>query len=74
MDDPLVMLEVREIKAAIELERIAGTGSWASWFKTAGNRRRFFIIIMLGTATQLSGNGVVQYFLVPVLKVGPIPR
>ncbi|KIR51742.1 sugar transporter [Cryptococcus gattii Ru294] len=68
MDDELVLLEMREIKSSVELEKIAGSASWLAWFHTKGNFRRFFVIIILGTATQWVGNGVAQYYLVPVLK------
>lgn len=74
MDDPLVLLEVREIKASVEIEKVSQSSSWLAFFKTPGNRRRFFVIILLGVATQWSGNGVVQYFLVPVLKTVGITR
>lgn len=68
MDDELVLLEMREIKSSVELEKMAGSASWLAWFHTKGNLRRFFVIIILGTATQWVGNGVAQYYLVPVLK------
>lgn len=60
MDDPLVLLEMREIRASVEIEKVSQSSSWLAFFQTAGNRRRFFVIILLGTATQWSGNGVVQ--------------
>ena len=74
MDDPLVLLEVREIKASVEIEKVSQSSSWLAFFKTPGNRRRFFVILLLGTATQWAGNGVVQYFLVPVLKTVGITK
>lgn len=64
LDDPLVLLEMREIQGAVDLEEKANTGSWASFLRTIGNRRRFFVIIMIGTSTQWIGNGLVSYFLV----------
>jgi hypothetical protein len=68
MQDPLVLLEVHEIKNAVELDDVANTGTWLSFFRTIGNKRRFFVILMIGTATQWIGNGLVSYFLVPILK------
>ena len=68
MDDPLVLLEMREIKINVTLEEKANSSGWASFFKTVGNRRRFFIIIMMGSASQWLGNGLVSYFLVPILN------
>jgi hypothetical protein len=68
LDDPLVQLEIREIQTAVDMERKSNTGTWKSFVSTIGNRRRFFVIIMIGTATQWIGNGLVSYFLVPILK------
>jgi MFS family permease len=68
LDDPLVLLEIREIQAAVDMEEKSNTGTWKSFVSTVGNRRRFFVIIMIGTATQWIGNGLVSYFLVPILK------
>lgn len=57
MDDELVHFEMREIRANVELDvRMSGV-SFAAFFKTRGNIRRFFIIIMLGTLTQVSWMG-----------------
>lgn len=68
LNDPLVLLEIREIQAAVDLEEKSNTGTWRSFLRTVGNRRRFFVIVMIGTATQWIGNGLVSYFLVPILK------
>ena len=68
MDDPLVLFEMREIEINVKMEEKANSAGWAAFFKTIGNRRRFFIIIMLGSSTQWLGNGLVSYFLVPILK------
>lgn len=69
MEDPLVLLEVREIKAGIQLDDIGQNSSWRAFFATPANRMRLFVVILVGSCTQLAGNGVVQYYLVPVLKV-----
>jgi MFS family permease len=46
MDDPLVRAELSEIVAAIQLEKTqAGVGAF---FRTRGNRHRFFIVIVSG--------------------------
>ena len=66
MDDPLVLFEMREIEINVKMEERANSAGWAAFFKTIGNKRRFFIIIMLGTSTQWLGNGLVSYFLVPI--------
>jgi hypothetical protein len=59
MQDELVLLELHEIGTAVEKDRLSAAGGWLTFFKTAGNRRRFFVIIMIGTATQWIGNGLV---------------
>jgi hypothetical protein len=74
MNDPLVLLEIREIQTAVAMEEKSNTGTWKSFVSTVGNRRRFFVIIMIGTATQWIGNGLVSYFLVPILKQVGITR
>lgn len=68
MNDELVVYEMKEIKAAIEIENLTKKTSWASFFTTAANRRRLIVLVLVGSATQLAGNGVVQYYLVPILR------
>lgn len=68
MQDPLVLLELHEIRSGVDADEKASTGTWLSFFRTIGNRRRVFVIIMIGTATQWIGNGLVSYFLVPILR------
>ncbi|KAI0055785.1 hexose transporter [Artomyces pyxidatus] len=66
--DPLVVYEFDEIRAAIALDRasVANSG-WKSLFTSAGNRRRLRIILALGWFSQWSGNGLVSYYLKKVL-------
>jgi MFS family permease len=68
MDDELVLFELREIKAGVEIDRISGSGGWLTFFKNPSMRRRLAIIVLIGTANQCSGNGIVNYYLVPILK------
>lgn len=65
---PLVDFEMAEIQSAIEMERIAAKTSYKDFFITPANRRRFFILFMIGTMMQLSGNGLVSYYLNKVLN------
>ncbi|KAM0791074.1 hypothetical protein ACM66B_004365 [Microbotryomycetes sp. NB124-2] len=75
LDDDLVMLEVREIKTGIEIEKRASSSTgWMAFFASAGNRRRFFIIILLAFVTQFAGNGVVQYYIAPILRQNGITQ
>jgi hypothetical protein len=67
--DPLVQLEFLEIQEAIELERTAQSqGSWAAFFQTKGNRHRLIICILVGFMCQWAGNGIVTYYLSPILN------
>jgi hypothetical protein len=60
MDDELVVFEMSEIKAQIEVSKISKETSWMSFVIVAANRRRIGVVILIGLCTQLSGNGVVQ--------------
>lgn len=66
--DPIVLLEIEEIKQALRIdEELEGESSYLSFFKTKGNRRRFFIILAVGFFSQWSGNGLISYYLTLVL-------
>ncbi|KAI8943343.1 hypothetical protein NX059_001360 [Plenodomus lindquistii] len=66
--DPLVLLELEEIKEALRLEKeSATTGSYAAFFQTRGNTLRFFIILAVGFFSQWSGTGLVTYYLTMIL-------
>ncbi|KAF7554208.1 hypothetical protein G7Z17_g3047 [Cylindrodendrum hubeiense] len=64
----LVMWEMAEISAALETEKAQKDSSYMHFFKTAGNRHRFLICFGLGFIIQWCGNGLVSYYLVPVLN------
>ena len=56
--DPLVVYEFEEIKAAIERDReIAANVGWKSLFTTRGNLKRVRIIVAIAFFSQWSGNG-----------------
>ncbi|OJA10001.1 hypothetical protein AZE42_03823 [Rhizopogon vesiculosus] len=62
--DPLVVYEFEEIKAAIAFDRgIASNVGWLSLIKNPGNRKRIRIIVALAVFSQWSGNGLVSYYL-----------
>lgn len=63
----LAQLAYKEMRAVIEAEMANETG-WKTLVQTPGNRRRILIIMMLGAFSQLSGNGLVSYYLVRVLS------
>lgn len=67
-DDPLVSLELEEIRRALDFEIESSKGtSYLAFFKTKGNRHRFFIILAVGFFSQWSGNGLTSYYLTLVL-------
>ncbi|KAI0482013.1 general substrate transporter [Xylariaceae sp. FL0804] len=67
--DPLVALEMEEIRAALRLEREAEAAgvSYLTFFRTAGNRRRLAIVLAVGFFSQWSGNGLISYYLTLIL-------
>ncbi|PBK74737.1 general substrate transporter [Armillaria solidipes] len=66
-NSPLIDLEMREIEEKIEID-----GQDKRWwdfrplFATRADRYRAYMVILIGTFGQLSGNGMITYFL-PVL-------
>ena len=69
VNDELVQLEIGEITAGIEFDRIAASSSWMSFFKTAGNRRRFLMLVLIGVTAQWSGNGA--FPLMVIIDISP---
>ncbi|QRV88606.1 Sugar (and other) transporter [Ceratobasidium sp. AG-Ba] len=63
----LVHFEYHEIKRAIAQEAERDRSSWLDLFRTPGNRRRMRIIIAVGCFSQMSGNGLISYYLERVL-------
>ncbi|TPX17550.1 uncharacterized protein E0L32_012143 [Thyridium curvatum] len=67
--DELVNFEFREICEAIAQEReVAETNGITSFFKTKGNRHRLMICVLVGFMIQWAGNGIVSYYLAPILN------
>ncbi|KAJ9138373.1 General substrate transporter [Pleurostoma richardsiae] len=67
--DELVQFELKEISLAIEKEREAArTTGFLSFFETKGNRHRLLICILVGFMIQWAGNGIVSYYLAPILE------
>ncbi|RSL42468.1 hypothetical protein CEP54_015472 [Fusarium duplospermum] len=67
-NDPLVQWELAEIQAAIEEDRVDHQVSYLDFFKTPGNRKRLAVLLSLYVGTNWVGNGIVSYYLTPVLK------
>ncbi|EGW34642.1 uncharacterized protein SPAPADRAFT_57693 [Spathaspora passalidarum NRRL Y-27907] len=63
----LVEFEVKEIKAALELEKVSNNASYFDFVTIPTFRRRLFLLIFTAVIMQLSGNGLVSYYLNKVL-------
>ncbi|KAJ4301733.1 hypothetical protein N0V90_003826 [Kalmusia sp. IMI 367209] len=69
VNDELVQFEISEISEAIEREREAAkTTGFMSFFDTKGNRHRLLICVLVGFMIQWAGNGIVSYYLAPILE------
>ncbi|OEJ84065.1 Lactose permease [Hanseniaspora osmophila] len=66
--ETLIDYEMTEIQLAIEKERAANaTSSYRDFIKTKANMKRLWIFTWVGIFVQLSGNGLVSYYLGKVL-------
>jgi len=66
-DLALVEFEMREIESALEQEKLNSNSSYLDFVTKKSFRKRFFLVCMIGIMMQLSGNGLVSYYLVKVL-------
>ena len=60
-------IEFAQIQQTLGLEKELAKQSWVTLLKTPGNRKRAAIAAFLGLATQWSGNGLISYYLSPIL-------
>lgn len=67
-DLALVEFEMKEIQAALEMEKISNNASYLDFLKTKAFRKRLFIVLYVPVLMQLSGNGLVSYYLNKVLN------
>jgi hypothetical protein len=68
-NDPFVNWEFTEIRDTLALEQqVAADSGWKEMVRALGNRKRCFLIIFTAIFSQCSGNGLVSYYLSPVLK------
>lgn len=66
--DSLVAFEFEEICETIQHEaQAASSSSWKTFFATSGNRHRLLICVLVGIMIQWAGNGIVTYYLAPIL-------
>ncbi|KAH7006786.1 general substrate transporter [Ilyonectria destructans] len=66
-DDPLVRWELAEIQATLEEEGAKHQISYLDFFRTAGKRRRLVVLLSLCIGSNWVGNGIISYYLTPVL-------
>ncbi|KEZ40516.1 hypothetical protein SAPIO_CDS8418 [Scedosporium apiospermum] len=67
--NPIIELEYQQIKQAILQDaQYRRQGSYADLIRTKPNRRRLIIITFCGLFLEISGNGLVQYYLHSVLN------
>lgn len=68
-DTKFVQWEYQEICNTIRLEQeAAATSGWKEMVRTAGNRKRCILIIATAIFSQCSGNSLVSYYLVQILR------
>ncbi|KAJ0418732.1 general substrate transporter [Aspergillus carlsbadensis] len=69
-DEPneLVRAELQEIAQALEAEKSQQTASYMHFVRTPANRHRLLICFSMGFIIQWCGNGLVSFYLVPVLN------
>lgn len=64
----LVDFEIAEIARGLEMDKIYSQTRYRDFLKTPANRKRLFYCIMVPCMMQLSGNGLVSYYLNLVLN------
>ncbi|KAG7662124.1 uncharacterized protein J8A68_004386 [[Candida] subhashii] len=64
----LVEFEVQEIIAALEIQKVYAHAKYSDFLNIASYRKRLFLVIFTAVITQLSGNGLVSYYLNKVLN------
>ncbi|CAG8257326.1 unnamed protein product [Penicillium nalgiovense] len=67
-NDELVQDEFYQICKSINAEADKSCRRWSSFFATRSNMHRLSICVILGFMQEWSGNGVVSYYLAPILE------
>lgn len=67
-DDELVEYEYREIIEALSEEEANSQTKYTDYLKGSGNRRRLLIIVVVSLGTNWVGNGIIGYYLSPILN------
>ncbi|PYH92641.1 hexose transporter protein [Aspergillus ellipticus CBS 707.79] len=66
-DDELVAYELDEIQEALKFEKEGNTIRYVDFFKGRGNLHRLAINVIVAVGTNWVGNGIVSYYLSPIL-------
>ncbi|PYH92650.1 general substrate transporter, partial [Aspergillus ellipticus CBS 707.79] len=67
VDDPLVQLEYREIRAMLSADGLCPASHYGDLFK-GSNRHRLIILLAIGCGTNWVGNGIITYYLASILS------
>jgi MFS family permease len=67
-NSPLVDFEMKEIILSIQTAKAASQTGYREFISTRGNLHRLFIIIAVPCMMQLSGNGLIAYYLHLILN------
>lgn len=62
-DEVIVSLQMAEITATIEQEKLQNLSSWLKWIQTPAMRHRLFICFFIPAMLQLEGNALISYYL-----------
>jgi hypothetical protein len=65
--DALVLMEFNEIIEGIEMEQVNAQVSYLDYLKPA-NHHRLFLIVVIAVGSNWVGNGIISYYLAPILK------
>ncbi|OQD77576.1 hypothetical protein PENDEC_c002G04081 [Penicillium decumbens] len=72
-DDALVQCEFEKICNSITAET-SEPGKWSSFFSSKGDRHRLAICVIVGVSQEWAGNGIVSFYLAPILASVGITR
>ncbi|CAN9355627.1 unnamed protein product [Alternaria sp. RS040] len=66
--DELVSSEFARMCASTAAEAQNNTTGWLALLSTPGNRKRLVLSVVIAVATQWVGNGIISFYLAPVLR------
>lgn len=68
----LVTFELNEIEAQLEIASLQKSSSWMEWFRTKGNRKRLYLMLVIPFIRQWAGNNLITYYLPLILSTSGI--